>query len=73
MNRANELSENMMKFKYFGMTPTDINCWQEEIKSKLNSGKACYHSLGKLMSYHLLSKDINIYIYTTKIFFLFFR
>jgi len=35
MNRANEFSENMMKFKHFGMTPTYINCWQEEIKSKL--------------------------------------
>jgi hypothetical protein len=48
MNRANEFFENMMKLKYFGMTPTELNCRQEEIKSKLNLGSACYHSLDKL-------------------------
>jgi hypothetical protein len=33
------------KFKYLGTTPTDKNCMQEEIKSRLNSGNACYHSV----------------------------
>jgi hypothetical protein len=50
VNRAKGFSENMMKFKYFGMTPTDINCRGEEIKSRLNSGNACYHSVNNLLS-----------------------
>jgi hypothetical protein len=61
----------MTKFKYLGMTPTELYCKEEEIKSKLNSGNACYHSLDKLLCYHLLSKDIKIYVYTTINFFCF--
>jgi hypothetical protein len=32
-------------FKYLGTTLTEQNCMQEEIKSRLNSGNACYHSV----------------------------
>jgi hypothetical protein len=34
---------NMAQFKYFGMTVTDQNLIQEEIKSRQNLGSAYYH------------------------------
>jgi hypothetical protein len=34
---------NVSQFKYLGTTVTNINSIQEEIKSRLNSGNACYH------------------------------
>jgi hypothetical protein len=44
------------KFKYLGTTLTNQNSIQEEIKSKLKSGNACYHSAQNLLSSSLLSK-----------------
>jgi hypothetical protein len=41
---------------------------QEEIKRKLNSGNACYHSAQNILSSHLPSKNIKIIIYKTIIF-----
>jgi hypothetical protein len=38
---------------------------QEEIKRRLNSGSACYHSVQSLLSSRLLSKNIKIRIYKT--------
>jgi glycerol-3-phosphate O-acyltransferase len=38
-------SESVAKFKYLETTLTDQNCMQEEIKSRLNSGNTCYHSV----------------------------
>jgi hypothetical protein len=38
---------------------------QEEIKRRLNSGNACYHSVQNLLSSHLLSKNLKIKIYKT--------
>jgi hypothetical protein len=35
----------------------------EEIKSRLNSGNACYHSVQNILSSRLLSKTVNIQIY----------
>jgi hypothetical protein len=35
----------------------------EEIKSRLNSGNACYHSVQSLLSSRLLSKNVNVKIY----------
>jgi len=44
---------------------TNQNSIQEEIKSRLKSGNACYHSVQNLLSYSLLSKNIKIKIYRT--------
>jgi hypothetical protein len=41
---------------------------QEEIKRRLNSGNACYHSVQSLLSSRLLSKNLKIRIYKTIIF-----
>jgi hypothetical protein len=38
---------------------------QEEIKRRLNSGNACYHSVQNLLSSHLLSKNVTVRIYKT--------
>jgi hypothetical protein len=53
------------QFKYFGTTVTGQNFIQEEIKRRLNSGNACYHSVQKLLSSHLLSKNLKIKSYKT--------
>jgi len=37
--------ERVEQFKYLGTTLTNQNSVQEEIKSRLKSGNACYHSV----------------------------
>ena len=51
--------------RYLGTTLTDQNSIQEEIKSRLKSGNACYHSVQNVLSSSLLSKNIKIKIYRT--------
>jgi hypothetical protein len=51
--------------KYLGTTQTDQNCILVEIKSRLNSGNACYHSVQSLLSSSLLSRNVNVKIYKT--------
>jgi hypothetical protein len=46
-------------------TATTQNFIQEEIKRRLNSGNACYHSVQNLLSSRLLSKNVKIRIYKT--------
>ena len=53
-----------LTFKYLGKTLTDQNSIQEEIKSRLKLGNACYHSVQNLSS-RLLSKNLKIKIYGT--------
>jgi hypothetical protein len=50
---------------YLGTTITNQNLIQEEIKRRLNSGNACYHSAQNLLSSRLLSKNIKIRTYKT--------
>jgi hypothetical protein len=38
---------------------------QEEIKSRLNSGNACYHTVQRLLSSRLLSRNVKVKIYKT--------
>ena len=47
---------------------TNQNSIQEEIKSRLNSGNACCHSVQNLLSFSFLSKNFKIKIYRTRIF-----
>jgi hypothetical protein len=44
------------KFKYLGTTLRVLNCVPEEVKSMLNSGYACYHSVQNLLSSIILPK-----------------
>jgi hypothetical protein len=39
---GNRPFQNVSQFKYLGMTVTNQNLIQEEIKRRLNSGNACY-------------------------------
>jgi hypothetical protein len=61
----NRSFENVAQFKFLGTPVTDQNLIQEEIKRRLHSGNACYHSVQKLLSSRLLSKNVKIRIYKT--------
>ena len=55
----------MEEFKYLGTALTNQNSIQEEIKSRVRSGNACYHSVQNILSSSLLSKNLKIKIYRT--------
>ena len=57
--------ERVEEFKYVGATLTNQTSVPEEIKSRLRSGIACYHSVQNLLSSRLLSKNLRIKIYRT--------
>jgi hypothetical protein len=40
---------------------------REEIKSRLYSGNACYHSVQSILSSRLLSRNVKVKIYKTMI------
>jgi hypothetical protein len=64
---GNRSFDNVSHFKYLGMTVTHKDLIQEEIKRRLNSSNAYYHSVQNLLPSCLLLKNVNIRIYKTRI------
>jgi hypothetical protein len=54
---ANRSSDNVAQLKYLRTIVTNQYLIQEEIKRRLNSGNACYHSVQNLSSSSVLSKN----------------
>ena len=65
MEVDNSSIERVDEFKYLGTTLTNQNSIQEEIRSTLKLGNACYHSVQNLLSSSLLSKNLKLKIYRT--------
>ena len=65
MKIISTLGINIWYIGVFGTTLTNQNSIQEEIKSRLKLGNACYHSVQNLLSSSLLSKNLKIEIYRT--------
>ena len=57
--------EMVEELKYLGTTLTNQNSIQEEIKSRLKLGNACYHSVQNLLYSGLLPKNLKIKVYRT--------
>ena len=58
----NSCFESVEEFKYLGTTVANKNSIQEELKSRLKSGNAFFHSMQNLLSFSLLYKIIKIKI-----------
>jgi len=65
MKTDNSSIERVDEFKYLGTKLTNKNSIQEEIKSRLKLGNACYYSVQNILSSSLLSKKLKIKIYRT--------
>jgi len=61
----NRTFKRVEEFKYLGTTLTNQNSIVEEIKSRLRSEGACYHSVQNLLSSRLLFKNLKIKIFRT--------
>jgi len=62
MKIDNSFFERVEEFTYLGTTLTHENSIQLEIKSRLKSGNAWYHSVQNLLSSSLISKNLKIKI-----------
>jgi hypothetical protein len=60
INIAKRSFEGVAKFTYLETILTDQNCMNKEIKSRLNSGNACYHWVQSLLSSRLLSRNVKV-------------
>jgi hypothetical protein len=59
----NSSFERVEEFKYLGANLTNQYSIQEEVKSRLKLGNACYYSVQNLLSPRLLSKNLKIRIH----------
>jgi hypothetical protein len=62
---AHKFFEDVENLKYLRTTLTDQNHRHEEIKSRLNSGNVCYHSVQSLRSSRVLSRNLKVKMYKT--------
>jgi hypothetical protein len=60
MKSDNSSFDRVGELRYLGTTLTKQSSIQEEIKSRLKSGNACYHSVQNLLSSSFPSKDLKI-------------
>jgi hypothetical protein len=66
--QSQKILKNKVEVWYNSNTwESNQNLIQKEIKKKLNSDNACYHSVQNLLSSRLLSKNLRIRIYKTLI------
>ena len=59
----NRYFQRVEDFNYLGTTLKNQNSISEELKSRLSSGSAYYHSVQNLLSSRLLQKNFKIKIY----------
>jgi hypothetical protein len=62
---ANELFENVAKFRYLGITLTNHNDINDEINGILNSRNACYNSVQSFFVFPSHVKKLKMKIYKT--------
>jgi len=61
----NSSFERVEEFKYLKKIVKNQNSIQDETKSRLKSGNACYHSVQNLLSSSLLTKNVWLKVYRT--------
>jgi hypothetical protein len=64
-NQDIKIANRLFTVQILGTVVTNQNLIQEEIKRRLSSDNASYHSVQSLLSSHLLSKNLKMRIYKT--------